>query len=386
MNRFAIAICALVALSFFALPASAGDLVKLKDGKWLVQQATSDTPTTEDHEAEGTSLTVLEENYDKLVYSVKVGDKSTRQDTSIGTVKEVFYYPKPEAWSDAVSAMEGGDYESALSGFAALAGNQSNRAWIRMYSLYYIAKINQSAYQLNPAIQAYEKLLTDFPKSRFAPEVLVQIGLIQLNVGNDSAAAGAFGRLQKLPGLPEGEKQTARYYTILIVQKQGEKTKNTTLLNQALNDYRALLAEVEKNPELKKVATLARLGIGNCLIFLSKFDEALSFFQAIADATEDRTVLAGVFNGLGLCYYKTNKWKEALMAFLRTEVLYNEDPEQAAMALFYSGKCFEMMAGANIGADNPGRARAQYRKCIGRFGGTTWGKQASEALPNVRGK
>ncbi|MCU0726135.1 MAG: tetratricopeptide repeat protein [Planctomycetes bacterium] len=385
MKRVVIACCVLVALSFLVLPAEAGDFVRLKNKQWVVSKPESEPPSTEDHE--GSAITVLEENYDKLVYSVKVGEKTTRQETPSDQVDEVFYYPKPEAWSVAVADMEAGDYDSAVQGFRSLAGNSGNRAWLRMYSLYYVAKICQSGYQWGPAVQGFEKLLNDFPKSRFAPEALVQIGEINLNqLDNVEAAKNAFNRLQKLTGLPEAEKQVARYYLIRIIQKQGEKAKNTSLLNQALEEYRKLLAEVEKVAELKKVATLAKLGIGNCLIHLGKFDEALTFFQSIADTAEEKGVLASVFNGLGLCYFRTEKWKEALLAFLRVEVLYDDDPEQTAMSLFYSGKCFEFMAGAGIGSDNPSRARAQYAKCIARFGGTSWGQQASVARPNVRGK
>jgi tetratricopeptide (TPR) repeat protein len=384
MKRSVVVVGVLIALFFLAIPAQAGDLVRLKNKQWVVSKPESDPPSTEDHEA--SAITVLEENYDKLVYSVKVGDKSTRQETPIDQVEEVFYYPKPETWSDAVADMEGGAYEPAVEGFQAIAGNSGNRAWLRVYALYYTAKIHQNGYQWKAAVQIWEKLTQDFPKSRFTPEALIQIGRIQLNLDNADAAKNAFLRLQKLPGLPEGQKQSARYYLVRITQKQGEATKNTSLLNQALDEYRKLLAEVEKIPEMKNVALLAKLGIGECLIGLGKYDEALSYFQSIAEAADEKAVLAGVFNGLGLCYFRTEKWKDALLAFLRVEVLYDEDPEQTAMALFYSGKCFEFMSGAGLGTESASRARAQYGKCIARFGGTTWGQQASTARPNVRGK
>jgi tetratricopeptide (TPR) repeat protein len=260
------------------------------------------------------------------------------------------------------------------------------RRWLREYSLANFATIYQGTYRFQQAIQAWDKLLTSFPKSRYVPTALVQSGNAALDMNNPEEAKKRFQRLAGLAGLAEGEKVKARYYLIRITQKQGEASKNTTLIGQALDEYKKLLAEVEKNAEMKEVAALAKLGIGECLIGLSKFGEALTYFQGIADTTEDPLMLAGVFNGLGLCYFRTEKWKEAMLAFLRVEVLYNSDPNATAMALFYSGKCFEFMTGANIGQDNPTRARAQYRKCIQKYGGTSWGKMASEALPNVRGK
>ncbi len=387
MKRSVLVLVAVAVIAGASLPALAGDFIKQKNGQWLVAKPDSDPPAASDFEnEEGTVIVVMEENYDKIVYSVKVGDRSTKQEIDTSAVDKVYYSTAPEVYLDAVTAMESGDLDGAISGFQSVADNTSMRRWLREYSLANIATIYQGTYRFQQAIQAWDKLLGSFPKSRYAPTALVQSGNAALDMGNAEEAKKRFQRLQGLAGLPDAEKMKARYYLAKIIQKQGEASKNATLIGQALEEFKKLLAETEKVAELKDVASLAKLGIGECLIGLSKFGEALTYFQGIADSTEDPLMLAGVFNGLGLCYFRTEKWKEAMLAFLRVEVLYNSDSDKTAMALYYSGKCFEFMTGANIGQDNPNRARAQYRKCIQKYGGTSWGKMAAEALPNVRGK
>ena len=391
MKRILLGLLVPAILVAIAVPAAAkGDVVKQKDGRWLVSQPTADRPLREDYD--DSIINVLEENYDKLVYSVKLGASRTqRQEVDASKVEEVFYWPQPQGWSDAVEAMNSGDFATALAGLTELTKDRRSRRWLRTYSLYNIAQIYEYTGDWKAAIQAWEKLVTDYKKSKFVPKAYIQIGLGHLNLGDAAAARSAFGKLGRIPGLPAGQKVLGKYYLILIKQKQGEGnppkiSPNPVLLKQALAEYRKLLAETENDDELKDVANRARLGVGTCLVQLGQYAEALAFFEKIAASTDDKAVLGGAFNGLGLCYYKQNKWGDALLAFLRTEVLYGEeDPEQEAMALFYSGRCFHLLYGQSVGGDAyKARARSQFKKCMQKYQGTSWSRQSEEGYNSIR--
>ena len=386
MKRHILGIFVLI-FALSTAPVLAGDFVLLKGGKFLepAPKSGSNPPLREDHEDDNAIHTVISEDYDKVVISLKIpGGRSSRQPMDTEKVDTIFYWPKPAVYVDGVNAMIEGRYDDAISKFDSLAENRQMRFWVRAYSIFSMAQIYEEQGNVRMAVDTWEQLVKEFPKFRQVPHALVQIGLGWMTLGDGNQARAAFGRLQRLPGLPEGKKGLALYYLIFIKQKQGEATKNDSLIRAALSEYESLLGKVENDPEQAEVALRARLGIGNCKVLLGQFDEAIAFFQKIADSSDEGAVLAGAFNGLGKCYFRQARYKDALKAFLRVEILYDVDAEQTAMALCYSGRCFRFMQGKGIGEDNGDRARGQYRKCFGRFPGSTWAADAKTEITQVK--
>jgi tetratricopeptide (TPR) repeat protein len=176
----------------------------------------------------------------------------------------------------------------------------------------------------------------------------------------------------------------ADYYMIYILQKQGEVADDKGKVREALAAYEALLGKVKDDPNQKDVVTHLQLGIGNCLLLLEEYGKAQDYFQKIAEDGKDETVLAGAFNGLGRCHIEKQEWKAAVLCFLRTWILYDEDPRQTAQALYYSGHVFSKMAGAGIGEESSRRAKAQFKECMRLFPGSSWAKRSESELAHVR--
>jgi tetratricopeptide (TPR) repeat protein len=370
----------ILALALFAAPVLAGDLIQYKTGKWFPAPPAAgenEEPSIED--LGRSNITVLDENYDETTY--KYADVPNKQKVDTQKVRRVIYGEKPSRFIEASEAMGNADYATAVALFDELAKNKRNKDWVRMYSLYNIGRIHQEGRgDWQNAVAAWDRLQKAFPKSKFLPKALVQKGLAWLNLGNEAKARQAFGQLERLKGLPDSEKMAAKYWLIKITQLKGEKTRNATLLNQALEAYKRLLADVENDTDLTNVAILARLGIGDCLLGLEKFADALAFFQKIAASSDDPSVLAGAYNGLGRCHFAKEEWNDALMSFLRTVVLYNENPELTAMALYWAAKSYTMRQGD----DWKNRARTLFRECMGRFPTSSWARESQKALPTVR--
>jgi len=370
----------ILSLGLFAAPVLAGDLIQFKTGKWFPTPPAAgpnEEPSVED--LAGSTITVIEENYD--VTSYKYADVPNKQKWDTSKIKRVIYGEKPSRFIEANEALGNSDWGPAVAAYDELAKNKRNKPWVRMYSLYNIGRIYQEGVgDWENAIAAWDRLQKAFPKSKFLPKSLVAKGLAWLNLGQEAKARQAFGQLERLRGLPDAQKMAAKYWLIKITQLKGEKAGNVALINQALEAYKRLLSDVEGSSDLSNVAILARLGIGDCLLALEKYDEALAFFKKIANSSNDPGVLAGAYNGLGLCHFKKEEWNKALMSFLRTMILYDENPEQTAMALYWAAKSYQMRKGEDYKA----RARSLYRECIGRFPTTTWRRMSEKALPTVR--
>jgi tetratricopeptide (TPR) repeat protein len=370
----------MAALVLFAAPVLAGDLIQLKTGKWMPTAPAAgeqEDPSMEDLAA--SQYTVVEENYDVTYYKIEGVSQRQKYDTS--KIRRVVYGERPAAFLEASAAMADSDWGTAVAGFDALAKNKRNPHWVRQYSLYNIGRIHQEgrgAWQ--EAIAAWDRYEADFPKGKFLPKVLVSQGLAWLALGDEAKARSSFGKIERLKGLPEADKLKAKYWMIKITQMKGEKSGNTALINQALNQYKSLLEEVESKSELQEVAILARLGIGDCLLALEKHGEALAFFQKIAASSDEPDVLAGAYNGLGRCHFAKEEWSEALISFLRTVILYDSNPEQTAMALYYAARSYNLRKGE----DYKNRARSLYRECFNKYPSTTWAQKAKQEINSVR--
>jgi len=368
------------AVALFAAPVLAGDLIQLKTGKWMPTAPAAgekEEPSVEDLAA--SQYSVVEENYDVTFY--KIEGVAQRQKYDTAKIRRVVYGDRPSAFLEASEAMGNNDWGPALAGFDELAKNKRNPHWVRQYSLYNIGRIYQEgqvAWQ--EAVAAWDRYEKEFPKGKFLPRVLVSEGLAWLALKNEAKARESFGKIERLKGLSDADKMKAKYWMIKISQLKGEDAGNTALINQALTQYKSLLEEAEGKNELQEVAILARLGIGDCLLALQKYGEALAFFQKIAASSDEKDVLAGAYNGLGRCHFAKEEWSDALICFLRTVILYDTNPEQTAMALYYAAKSYNLRQGE----DYKNRARSLYRECFNRFPSTVWAQESKKEIQNVR--
>ena len=389
MTRLAAIVTLVIAL--FAVTAQAGDLIQKTDGKWLPSDPEGKVPGPADFEK--STLTVTDENYDITNYFYKIDGKAVRQKIDTDAVATVWYENKPTAYVEASALMGQGQYDLALQRLDSVAGTSSSPDWAKMYALWDMGRIYQVGMgDFNSALGIWDRLKREFPKSKFLPDSIIYAGKALLAMNRAPDAKNKFLELERLPGLPEGKKMLGRYYVIYITQKQGEASENGAVINQALSEYRRLLSEVESNPALKEVTTLARLGIGDCQLALGQFSDALDFFKKIADSATDKGVLAGAFNGLGRCHIEIGRatpdkakaaqsFKNALLAFLRTVVLYDEIPEQTAMALALAADSYAYI---RSGDDWKDRAKDLYRECMAKFPGTEWARHADKGLQTLR--
>jgi hypothetical protein len=68
---------------------------------------------------------------------------------------------------------------------------------------------------------------------------------------------------------------------------------------------------------------------------------------------------------MGQCYLKSNKPKDALLAYLHTDILFYGDPESHAEALYYLDKLWQQV-------DRPERALQARKLLQQRYRGSVW--------------
>ena len=175
--------------------------------------------------------------------------------------------------------------------------------------------------QVGPAVQALEQFLRDHPNGRQRGPALERLARLQLQAGEFERAGSALAELAKVPWAAE----RAAVLQARLLARRGQFPQALAALDQFLK------AAPKGSPRVLE----ARLARAESLAGLKKFDEAEAAAQAVIDEAgpEDAAVQAPAHNTLGDCLRAANKPKDALLAYLRTDILYPSIKDEHARAL-----------------------------------------------------
>jgi len=139
---------------------------------------------------------------------------------------------------------------------------------------------------------------------------------------------------------------------------------------KAIPGFEHVLSSGLTTPEALEHKMHATVGKAVCLAATGKHDEGITIIEDLIAKNDpaDATLFGRAYNALGACYMKTGKTKEALLAFLHTDVLFYRDPETHAEALFYLSKLW-----GDVGkSDRAVRARGLLTS---QYAGSRWAAQ-----------
>lgn len=175
--------------------------------------------------------------------------------------------------------------------------------------------------QVAPAVQALEQFLRDHPNGRQRGPALERLARLRLQAGEFDRAGATLAELARIPWAAD----RAAVLQARVLARRGQHAQALDALDRFLKG-----ADADSPGALE-----ARLARAESLAGLKKFDEAEAAAQAVIDAAgpEDAAVQAPAHNALGDCLRAANKPKDALLAYLHTDILYASDKEQHARAL-----------------------------------------------------
>lgn len=140
---------------------------------------------------------------------------------------------------------------------------------------------------------------------------------------------------------------------------------------EALAKFEQCIATDLSTPEAKQLKLLASAGKASCLAESGNVDEAVALATKIIAENDptDTKVFARANNALGTCYLKGNRPKDALRAFLQTHLLFYQDGDAHAEALFNLAKLWDQVA-------KPDRATEARNTLRERYSGSFWSSKS----------
>jgi tetratricopeptide (TPR) repeat protein len=189
-------------------------------------------------------------------------------------------------------------------------------------------------------------------------EAVQLIGDLAYVMGRYDVAADYYKQLAQAPW-PEYQLK-ANVLAARALQAQEKFAEAQQLYDQVVN------AQVDSASAARE-KLFAQLGRAVCLAHQGRSEEARQLVEAIIrdNDPQDVELFARAYNALGVCYLKANQPKDALLAFLHTDLLFASESDAHAEALYYLSQLW-----TQVGRSDRGVAAQTLLKS--RYAGSVW--------------
>lgn len=129
-----------------------------------------------------------------------------------------------------------------------------------------------------------------------------------------------------------------------------------------------------KLPKDSKFFAKARIAKAESLAAAKSTAEAVTLLRQIIKESADKNVKASAYNALGEAYFQAAAYKEARWEFLWVDVVYNQDKNEHARALYYLSQVFE-----KLGDTEKAKEFRETLIADRQFAGSEWQRLAVQA-------
>lgn len=285
------------------------------------------------------------------VVEVKLGNTVTKVPTN--EVASITYDGHPASLDQANDKLAANDLAAAADLFKKAAGEAASRPFIAEDALFNQARaiaelaLTDSA-KTEEAISLLDAFTRAHKTGRHVASALESLARLQIAQGDFAGVEKTLGQFGQFP---KGEDRAA-IYKVKVYAKKGQ-------LDQAVAELDKIIAAAPDKSEKKRDALLTR---AETLAAQKKFAEAESAVRAvIKDApAEDAATQAAAYNTLGDCLRAAGKPKEALYAYLHTDVLFGKAKNEHARALSEISQLWRVLKREDRAEEAKERLRQEY--------------------------
>lgn len=248
------------------------------------------------------------------------------QSVPVDQVASVSYDGGPASFALAETRENNGQLAEAADLYKKAAAEATGKPFVAQAARFRRASILTDAAFASPArakeaVDELDGFVQAYPASRHLGAALENLIRLHLQKGDAAKASAALAQIkEKVPG-------SADRVAILeakILSKTGKP-------DQAVKKLDEIIASAKGTPKARD----AQLAKAESLAGLNKFDDAIAAVQEVIKESppEAYEVQAVAHNTLGDCYRAARRPKDALLAYLKTDILYDKDKEQHPKAL-----------------------------------------------------
>lgn len=275
------------------------------------------------------------------------------QSIPVDQVESITYEGQPASLGLAETRMNAGDFAGAIDQFKKAAAEAGSKPPIAQAAAFGALAAQADQAMGSPAKAAEVAGLLDAfikanPASRHLGPALEAMARLDLVRGETDKADASAAALAKLPW-------AADRAAVLRAEVMGRKGQN----DQAVAALDKILAGAEKGSPKARSAMLSK---SKALAGLKKFDEAEALVRTVIEQSlaEDASVQAVARNTLGDCLRAAGRPKDALFAYLQTDILFDKDKEQHPRALYEIAQLWRVLKRDDRADETLERLKQQY--------------------------
>ena len=282
---------------------------------------------------------------------VRLGANTTS--VPVDQIVSIRYDGQPATMQLAETREAAGQLAEAAELYKKAAGEAADKPFVLQAALYREAaaltdlalvepeRIKDARDKLTRFVQAY-------PTGRHILSAREDLARLQVIAGDFKAAEANIAELARLPGAAE----RAAVLRAKLLARRGSH-------DEAISELDRLIAAF---PDRSVQQREARLAKAESLVSLKKFKEAEGLVREVIQAApaEDAPAQAAAYNTLGDCLRAANRPKDALLAYLHTDLLYAKDKEEHPRALFQIEKLFRQLKQDGRADEYAQRLRQEY--------------------------
>ncbi len=203
---------------------------------------------------------------------------------------------------------------------------------VRFYKAYVSSKLAlQGEGEINAAASSMLDFLKQNQNNFHYYQGLEMIGDLAYASGNFKFAEVKFEELATAPWPEYKVQATLRQAKAQLAQDDKDK------IAEALQNFEKVMgssAEYEGHEEHKQYA---QFGKAICMAGSGQAEQAITMVETVIRDNDPKnmSLFGQAYNALGACYMKAGKHKEALLAYLHTDILFFGDADTHAEALYY---------------------------------------------------
>jgi tetratricopeptide (TPR) repeat protein len=249
----------------------------------------------------------------------------------VNEIEMVFFDDEPTLLKTARTAVAAGRYEDALTALGKVDAAEIKRPEVKQ-ELEFLKALAPAKLalagngQITQAGSAMAAFVSANANSFHFLEAAEIVGDLLVAAGKYEPAQKYYGEVAKAPWPDYKMRAGVAIGRALLAEGKAE---------EAMKTFQQVLDTQAQGELADRQRLAATLGKARCLSESGKADEAISLVQGVIEKADPEAMElhAKAYNILGAAHRKAGRPKEALMAFLHTDVLYFTSPEDHAEAL-----------------------------------------------------
>jgi len=300
------------------------------------------------------------------VTHVQIEVRGAKLEVPVNEIKRVTFGEDPTELKRGRDSIQTGNYEAGLDDLKKVDYASLSRSFVKQdYAFYRALAIGRLALSGGGDKKAANDAMMNFvraaPNSYHFIEAAELLGDLAVSQGNYADAARYYSAITAKSPWPDYQMRGGVLEgRALIAEKNFAESQKK---------FDAVIATAVDTPAAIMQKRVAEVGKATCMAELGQHEAAIAILDKIIAENDpaEKDLFGRAYNALGLCHLKANREKDALLAYLHVDLLFDGDSEVHAEALYHLSKLWD-------GANRAERAVTARNLLTTRYAGSPWAK------------